>query len=56
MVTSVSCSVSVGRRDPESKKPRVVVSDGERALQRRAHQMIHGAVFVLDLLHVLEKL
>ena len=46
----------ISRRDPESKKLRVVVSDGERALQRRAYQMIDGAVFVLDLLHVIEKL
>ena len=44
------------RRDPRGRKSRVVVSDGERALQRRAALMIHDAVFVLDLLHVLEKL
>ena len=46
----------MARRDPHRSKYRVVVSDGERALQRRAARMIDDAVFVLDLLHVLEKL
>lgn len=44
------------RRDPRRRKVRVVVSDGERALQRRACRMINEAILVLDLLHVLEKL
>jgi len=44
------------RRDLRGRKSRVVVTDGERALQRRACLMINDAVLVLDLLHVLEKL
>ena len=44
------------RRDSRGRKSRVVVTDGERALQRRACLMIKDAVLVLDLLHVLEKL
>ena len=44
------------RRDPRGKKFRVVVTDGERALQRRACLMLDDAVLVLDLLHVLERL
>lgn len=43
-------------RDPRGIKTRVVVTDGERALQRRACQIIKDAVLVADLLHVLEKL
>jgi hypothetical protein len=34
----------------------VIVTDGERALQRRVCQTLEGATLVLDLLHVLEKL
>ena len=44
------------RRDPRGRKARVVVTDGERALQRRVCLMIDDAVLVLDLLHVLERL
>jgi hypothetical protein len=44
------------RRDPRGTKIRVVVTDGERALQRRACKMIEDAVLVADLLHVLERL
>ena len=43
----------MARRDPRGRKSRVVVTDGERALQRRACLMINDAVFVLYLLHVL---
>jgi len=46
----------MARRDPLGRKCRVVVTDGERALQRRSALMINDAMFVLDLLHVLEKL
>ncbi len=46
----------MARRDPRGRKSRVVVTDGERALQRRTALMINDAVSVLDLLHVLEKL
>jgi hypothetical protein len=38
------------------KKLRVVVTDGERALQHRVIRMMKGAILILDLLHVLEKL
>lgn len=44
------------RRDPSGKKVHVVVTDGERALQIRVTKTIKGAVVVLDLLHVLEKI
>jgi len=44
------------RRDPRGRKSRVVVTDGERALQRRACLMMSDSVLVLDLLHVLERL
>lgn len=44
------------RRDPLGRKVRVVVTDGERALQRRVCQMMGDAVPVADLLHVLERL
>jgi hypothetical protein len=43
-------------RDPQRCKQRVVVTDGERALQIRALQHVVGIVLILDLLHVLEKL
>lgn len=44
------------RRDPRRTKTRVVVTDGERALQRRVSETMEGAVVVLDFLHALEKL
>ena len=44
------------RRDRSEKKLRVVVTDGERALQRRVLRIMKGDILVLDLLHVLEKL
>jgi hypothetical protein len=44
------------RRDPNSKKIHVVVTDGERALQIRVMRIIKDAILILDLLHVLEKL
>jgi len=45
------------RRDPDGKKTRVAVTDGERALQIRVARMLGPClVLVLDLLHVLEKL
>jgi hypothetical protein len=43
------------RRDPDSKKTHVVVTDGERALQIRVTRIIKDALLILDLLHVLEK-
>jgi hypothetical protein len=44
------------RRDPEREKTWVVVTDGERALQRRVCEHFQDVVLILDLLHVLEKL
>lgn len=43
-------------RDAGKVKKWVVVTDGERALQMRTEKKIPGAVYILDLLHVLEKL
>lgn len=48
--------VEMNVRDPENVKERVVVTDGERALQLRALKHIPGIILILDLLHVLEKL
>ena len=45
----------VDGRDPDRTKHRVVVTDGERALQKRLGAALPGATLVLDLLHVLEK-
>jgi hypothetical protein len=44
------------RRDPRHRKTWIVVTDGERALQRRVAARLPGIQLVLDLLHVLEKL
>jgi hypothetical protein len=44
------------RRDPEREKTWVIVTDGERALQRRVCAHFPDVVVILDLLHVLEKL
>jgi hypothetical protein len=45
------------RRDPQSKKTHVVVTDGERALQIRVRKRLGPEVLlILDFLHVLEKL
>jgi hypothetical protein len=49
-------AAEVERRDPTGVKRRVVVTDGERALQKRAAAAIVGITMILDLLHVLEKL
>jgi len=45
----------VERRDPRRRKTRVVVADGERALQIRMAKALPGAEIVLDLIHALEK-
>lgn len=45
----------VTRRDPRGRKVRVVVSDGERALQIRVAQALPEAIVVLDVIHALEK-
>lgn len=44
------------RRDPKHRRTWVMVTDGERALQRRVAETFEGVTLVLDLLHVLEKL
>jgi hypothetical protein len=44
------------RRDPGGTKRRVVVTDGERALQKRAKALLPGVTLILDLLHVMEYL
>ena len=44
------------RRDPDRSRTWVMVTDGERALQRRVGAIFSGVTLVLDLLHVLEKL
>lgn len=43
-------------RDPERERAWVIVTDGERALQRRVCELFQDITLVLDLLHVLEKL
>jgi hypothetical protein len=44
------------RRDPRHRRTWVIVTDGERALQRRVADKFQGVTLILDLLHVLEKL
>jgi hypothetical protein len=44
------------RRDPEHEHTWVIVTDGERALQRRVISTFTDVTLVLDLLHVLDKL
>ena len=44
------------RRDPEQHHTWVIVTDGERALQKRVLQMFKGVTLVLDLPHALEYL
>jgi hypothetical protein len=49
-------AAEVERRDPVRMKRRVVVTDGERALQNKAAKAIVGCTMVLDLMHALEYL
>jgi len=44
------------RRDPKHERTWVIVTDGERALQRRVIKTFENVTLVLDLLHVLDKL
>jgi hypothetical protein len=46
----------MARRDPDHEHTWVIVTDGERALQRRVISSFENVTLVLDLLHVLEKL
>ncbi|MGH2747145.1 MAG: ISKra4 family transposase [Actinomycetota bacterium] len=47
---------AVLRRDLRRDKTWVIVTDGERGLQRLVCELFEGVTLVLDLLHVLEKL
>jgi hypothetical protein len=53
-ITGVRCEML--RRDPDRHLPWVIVTDGERALQKRVCTLFEDVTLVLDLLHVLEKL
>jgi hypothetical protein len=44
------------RRDPDRRHTWVMVTDGERALQRRVTANFAGVTLILDFLHVMEKL
>ena len=44
------------RRDPDRQHTWVIVTDGERALQRRVAESFGDVTLILDLLHALEKL
>ena len=44
------------RRDPDRRHPWVIVTDGERALQRRVRSSFTDVTLVLDVFHALEKL
>ena len=44
------------RRDPQHERTWVIVTDGERALQRRVIKTFENVTLVLDLLHALDKL
>jgi hypothetical protein len=49
-------STEMHRRDPERRHTWVMVTDGERALQRRVNATFPDVTLVLDLLHVMDKL
>jgi hypothetical protein len=49
-------AAEMARRDPDHRHTWVIVTDGERALQRRVATTFGDVTLVLDLLHVLEKL
>ena len=53
-ITDVKAEMT--RRDPDHERTWVIVTDGERALQRRVIASFENVTLVLDLLHVLEKL
>ena len=53
-ITDVKTEIT--RRDPKHDRTWVIVTDGERALQRRVITSFENVTLVLDLLHVLEKL
>ena len=43
----------MARRDPGGTKRHAVVTDGERALQKRVKALVPGSLLILDLLHVM---
>lgn len=43
-------------RDPEQKKKRVALTDGEIALQQRVLKLLLGFTLILDFLHVMQRL
>lgn len=49
-------AAEMARRDPRRTHPWVILTDGERALQRRVIATFTGATLILDLIHVLDKL
>jgi hypothetical protein len=53
-ITDVKAEMS--RRDPKRRRTWVIVTDGERALQRRVANSFKDITLVLDFLHALEKL
>ena len=53
-ITDVAAEMA--HRDPRRTHQWVIVTDGERALQRRVIATFSGATLVLDLVHVLDKL
>lgn len=44
------------KRDPGAQKPVVCIMDGDRALWKKAKQVIPRATFIIDLFHVMERL
>lgn len=49
-------AVEMKARNPDSKKQRVVLTDGERALQMRVKHTLPDALLILDFFHASEKL
>jgi len=49
-------AAEMARRDPRRTHPWVILTDGEKALQRRVIATFGGATLILDLIHVLDKL
>jgi hypothetical protein len=48
----------INHRDPENQCERVILMDGERALEKKAKKYLFtiGFIFILDLFHVMERL
>lgn len=54
VITALKDEMNV--RDPSRQKKQVIVTDGERALQKRVAKLFPKAIVILDLLHVLERI